>query len=174
MKKLTRAVILSLCLVLALSAAVVSAGASSEVPYQTYTYDKWGNATPAPNGYIPSRSIGGAQLGCGNFSSAADMFYSKALNKVFITDSGNNRIVVLSDNMELLQVLDSLTDENGELVEIGSVAFGENDGVISGKVKALTGRHAIYLRAEAGYEGWFADSMKGRELFQLEKFVFVK
>lgn len=67
-----------------------------------------------------------------------------------------------------------LTDENGELVEIGSVAFGENDGVISGKVKALTSRHAIYLRAEAGYEGWFADSMKGRELFQLEKFVFVK
>lgn len=157
MEKLTRAVILSLCLVLALSAAVVSAGASSEVPYQTYTYDKWGNATPAPNGYIPSRSIGGAQLGCGNFSSAADMFYSKALNKVFITDSGNNRIVVLSDNMELLQVLDSLTDENGE-----TYTFNNPQGVF------VLDNGTVYV-CDTGNQDIVLCDLEGRLLSKLPK-----
>lgn len=58
--------------------------------------------------------------------------------------------------------------------EIGCVSFGENDSVLSAKVKALTGRHAIFFRVEDGYEGWFADSMKGRHLLELEEFVFVK
>lgn len=62
--------------------------------------------------------------------------------------------------------------EDGE--EIGSVAFGTDDAVLSAKVKSLTGRHSIYLIAEDEYEGWAADSMKGRQLFTLEEFVFIK
>ena len=73
MKQSAKILILALCLVLLVSASAMPAAASSEVPYQTYTYDKWGNATPAPNGYLPTRSIGGAQLGCGNFSSASEI-----------------------------------------------------------------------------------------------------
>ncbi|MBQ8171575.1 MAG: family 43 glycosylhydrolase [Oscillospiraceae bacterium] len=65
-----------------------------------------------------------------------------------------------------------LDSEDGE--EIGAVPFGEGDGIIGGKVKAVTGRHALYFVAEAGYEGWFADSMKGRQLFALKEFVFMK
>ncbi len=62
--------------------------------------------------------------------------------------------------------------EDGQ--EIGFVEFGEDDSVLCAKVTALNGRHAIYLVAEDGYVGWFADSMKGRQLFALEQFVFVK
>lgn len=62
--------------------------------------------------------------------------------------------------------------ENGE--ELGVVEFAEDDAVLSAKVKALTGKHSIFLIAEDSYEGWFADSMKGRQLFSLEQFVFVK
>lgn len=114
MKKFTRIATLVLCVLMTLSVAAFSASASSEVPYQTYTYDKWNNATPAPNGYIPERSFGGAQIGCGNFNDAADMFYSRELKQVFITDSGNNRIVVLDESMALVAVIDHLTDANGE------------------------------------------------------------
>ena len=67
-----RMLTLLVCLALLLAAAPVRT-AAAEVPYQTYTYDKWGVATPAPNGYIPTRSIGGAQLGCGDFSGAMDL-----------------------------------------------------------------------------------------------------
>lgn len=65
-----------------------------------------------------------------------------------------------------------LDSENGE--EIGSVEFGEDSGVIGGRIRAVTGRHAVYLIAEDGYEGWFAENMKGRQLFELQEFVFIK
>ena len=93
MKKLT---VLLLVLMLVLGIFPVTASASSEVPYQTYTFDKWGNTTPSPNGYLPSRSIGGAQLGCGNFSDAMDLFYSPERQELYVVDSGNARIIVLT------------------------------------------------------------------------------
>lgn len=65
-----------------------------------------------------------------------------------------------------------LDSEDGE--EIGTVDFTEDSGVIGGRVKAVTGRHALYFVAESGYEGWFADNMKGRQLLQLDSFVFLK
>ena len=49
-----------------------------------------------------------------------------------------------------------------------------DSGVIGGRIKSASGRHAVYIVAEAGYEGWFADSMKGRQLLMLDSFVFMK
>lgn len=65
-----------------------------------------------------------------------------------------------------------LDDENGE--ELGTVDFGEDSGVIGAKVKAVTGRHALYFVAESGYEGWFAKEMQNRQLLMLDGFVFMK
>lgn len=65
-----------------------------------------------------------------------------------------------------------LDGENGE--ELGTVEFSEDGGVIGGRIKAASGRHSVFLVAESGYEGWFADSMKGRQLFMLDSFVFMK
>ena len=65
-----------------------------------------------------------------------------------------------------------LDGENGE--ELGTVDFGEDGGVIGGRIKAASGRHSVFLIAESGYEGWFADSMKGRQLFMLDSFIFMK
>ncbi len=65
-----------------------------------------------------------------------------------------------------------LDGENGE--ELGTVEFSEDSGVIGGRIKAASGRHSVFLVAESVYEGWFADSMKGRQLFMLDSFVFMK
>jgi len=65
-----------------------------------------------------------------------------------------------------------LDNENGE--ELGAIEFGEGSGVIGGKIKAATGRHAVFLKAESGYSGWYADSMKGRPLLMLDELVFMK
>lgn len=62
--------------------------------------------------------------------------------------------------------------EDGE--EIGCMEIGPGDGISTGRVKAVTGRHAIYFVAEAVYTGWAAASFHGRHLMELERFVFMK
>lgn len=88
------------------SAAV---GSNSEVPYQTFTYDKWGNATPAPNGYLPEKSIFGTDIGTGDFFEPQDLFYCKARQEIYIADSGNMRIVVTDENFGLIKVISELS-----------------------------------------------------------------
>ena len=65
-----------------------------------------------------------------------------------------------------------LDSEDGE--EHGTVDFAEDSGTAGARIKAATGRHAVFLVAESGYEGWFAGEMKGRQLFMLDGFVIMK
>ena len=53
-----RMLTLLVCLALLLAAAPVKT-AAAEVPYQTYTYDKWGVATPAPTDISPPGALAG-------------------------------------------------------------------------------------------------------------------
>ncbi|MBO6140728.1 MAG: family 43 glycosylhydrolase [Ruminococcus sp.] len=62
--------------------------------------------------------------------------------------------------------------ENGEV--IGSVNVGLSDGVYKGKVKAITGRHAIYFRPTHGVEGWTEPYFDIKPLFELLEFTFMK
>ena len=91
-------------------AAYASASESigHEVPYQTYTYDKWGNATPAPNGYLPDKTIRGTTMGIGDFADPQDMFYCEARHEIYIVDTGNKRIAVTDEEFSLLRVIDEL------------------------------------------------------------------
>ena len=52
--------------------------------------------------------------------------------------------------------------------------IGHDDEVITTVVEAVTGRHALYFTIETDYTGWMADYFKGRSLFELESFVFMK
>ncbi len=97
---------------------------AAEVPYQTYTYDKWGNTTPAPNGYLPTRSIGGAELGCGDFKDASDLFYCEARGELYIVDSGNARIVILDKELKVLDEWTAL-----ELAGGGEYTFSNPQGI---------------------------------------------
>ena len=65
-----------------------------------------------------------------------------------------------------------LDSEDGE--ELGTVDFAEDSGTAGARIKAATGRHAVFLVAESGYEGGFAGEMKGRQLFMLDGFVIMK
>lgn len=108
-----RLIPLLLIILMVLGPVAVSAS-DDQAPYETYTLDKWGNATPAPHGYLPSRSLGGEMLGCGSFNNASDMFYSEALGRIFICDSGNARIVILDEELQLVRVLSEFTQPGGE------------------------------------------------------------
>lgn len=65
-----------------------------------------------------------------------------------------------------------LDNEDGP--EIGVCEIGMDSGVVSCITKAVTGRHALYLKITTGYSGWTGDFFKGRNLFELKSFVFTK
>jgi hypothetical protein len=90
--------------------------------------------------------------------------YSNTTMKFCVTVRGNGckaKIRILLDDYE-----------NGE--EIGSCEIGTDDGVYSTVVKNVTDRHAVYFVIEDCFGGWFVDMFKGRHLFEMESFVFMK
>ena len=62
--------------------------------------------------------------------------------------------------------------ENGE--ELGVCKIGLDDGIYKACIKAITGRHAIYFIADDNYTDWTAEMFKGKRLFELKEFVFMK
>ncbi len=71
-------------------------------------------------------------------------------------------------------ILHILADgENGE--EIGQLRIGRNGGAITGRVKALTGRHSIFFKVSTEYpHDWSGESFRHRCLFEMISFVFMK
>lgn len=65
-----------------------------------------------------------------------------------------------------------LDSEDGE--EIGCVHVGLDSGVVQTIIKAVTGRHAVFLKVTTNYNGWQGEWFKGRQLFELKQFVFMK
>lgn len=69
--------------------------------------------------------------------------------------------------------IDGDGDDGGE--EIGSVRIGRDGGVVAAKVKAVTGRHSVFFKAETEYpDDWTGDPFRCRNLFELVEFVFSK
>ncbi len=64
--------------------------------------------------------------------------------------------------------------DSDESEPAGEAEFDENGGIVSAALPAIKGRHAVYLKAQAAYEGWAADMFRGRQLFEAEEFVFVR
>jgi DNA-binding beta-propeller fold protein YncE len=90
------------------ASSLAAEGGNLEVPYQTYTYDKWGNATPAPNGYLPVKSISGTDLGIGDLLEPQDLFYCKARQEIYIVDTGNMRIIVTDETLNYKKTISEL------------------------------------------------------------------
>src|SRR5690606_25199125 len=76
------------------------------VPYTSYTYDYWGQPAPAPHAYLPSTVIRGWDLGVGPLRNPNDLHVSDAGN-IYIADTGNNRVIVLDPEWNLIRVVDS-------------------------------------------------------------------
>ncbi|MDK2992629.1 MAG: hypothetical protein PWP48_1862 [Clostridiales bacterium] len=96
MKKMCALLIAIICL-----SIVFPAFASAAPPYESYTYDYWGNILYAPYAYLPDRVIDGSSLGIGDFNTPGDLFVGKD-GKIYIADSGNNRIIVVDSKWNVL------------------------------------------------------------------------
>lgn len=86
--------------------------ASAAPAYESYTYDYWGNVVYAPHAYLPENIIDGSTLGIGDLNTPSDLFVSRD-GRVYIADSGNNRIIVTDKNWNVLAEIKSF-ENNGK------------------------------------------------------------
>ena len=101
--KLCKALLLACILVVAAFAPAYA------VPYETYTYDYWNNPVPSPHAYVPIRVVDGQMLGIGGFKTPQDIY---AINDhIYVVDSGNNRIVHLTRDWEVVRIVDGFDNE---------------------------------------------------------------
>lgn len=85
---------------------------ASDMPYNSYTYDEWGNPIESPSGYEPVAFIDGIRLQSGLLRSPTDLSAGPD-GELYILDAGNGRIVVANQTLDDSWVIDSFT-YNGE------------------------------------------------------------
>ncbi|OME86592.1 gluconolactonase [Paenibacillus sp. FSL A5-0031] len=96
-----------------ITAAPLPASAAS-TPYESYNYNYWEEAVPAPAAYVPKLSISGADIGIGDFLEPKDMVVS-ASGLIYIVDSGNGRIVILDDQWKVKNIINEY-EKDGEKI----------------------------------------------------------
>ena len=103
----------SLAAVILAASPCMSAGAK-ELPYDTYTYDYRENVMLTPAPYVPNGRITGQTAGTTDFREPQDLCVAPD-GLVYVADTGNNRIVVLSRDMkETVRVIDSFKRDGAD------------------------------------------------------------
>lgn len=89
-------------------------GISLAAPYDSYTYDFWGKATPAPQAYLPVRVVSGDDLGIGSFRDLRDIFIDSS-GDIYLLDSKNGRLVIVDSRWTVQRIIDQF--DNGDVIE---------------------------------------------------------
>lgn len=80
------------------------------VPYASYTFDYWDNAVEGPIAYLPKRVITARELGLDSLRQPRDIVVDEKNNHIYIADTGNNRIVQLDLDWNVLRIIDGFTN----------------------------------------------------------------
>ncbi|MFD0960554.1 YIP1 family protein [Paenibacillus chungangensis] len=99
-------------LLLTLCGIVGFAAPGHALPDYSYNYSYWGDAEPAPYPYRAEKHVYGTELGIGHFNTPQDVFVATD-RRIYIADSGNNRIVCLDEYGNLIRTIDGFL-HNGE------------------------------------------------------------
>ncbi|MCM3782795.1 gluconolactonase [Neobacillus mesonae] len=82
-------------------------------PYESYTYNYYEEAVPAPDAFLPDKSVSGLDLGIGNFVTPQDLVISSE-GKIYIADTGNQRIIVLTRDWKVERIITSFMKDGTE------------------------------------------------------------
>ena len=106
-----------MAVVVAVTGVPMEAFATS-LPYDTYNYNYWEDIVFTPAAYTPTKTISGTGLtyngeAIGAFNNPQDLCKSPS-GDVYVADTNNHRIVVLSQDMTEVKNIISTFDNNGE------------------------------------------------------------
>ncbi len=109
MKKFINLLVIGLMLLMILPSAVGAAA-----PYKTYTYSPEGDLLNSPNAYVPDMNVDSDYIGLGElpFDGARDLFVGPD-EKVYIADTANNRILVLTRYYKLDYIIETFVNDWG-------------------------------------------------------------
>lgn len=109
MKRLKKWIVYPIVLMILLSMPL-SVGAVNNIPYSTYIYNYDGEPVQSPHAYVPNRVIKGSELGISPMSSPEDLCLDSDGN-IYVADTGNGRVVVISRDLSQVRTLSSFTFE---------------------------------------------------------------
>ncbi len=99
---------------------------SNASPYRSYNYDFWGKASSAPEPYVVDKIID-----LNTYVSDLRDLYISGDGTIWVADSGRNRIVVVNQDGEVLDIIDSFVSENGqEKISSPESVFVNDEGII--------------------------------------------
>ena len=103
LRKMTLALILAAVLLTALPARVMA-----DTPFQGFRYNFWGQLTPSPAAYVPIMAVRAQDIcpSLGEFINPRH-FRVDRYDNIYVSDTGNNRIVVFDLELNLVNVIDS-------------------------------------------------------------------
>ena len=104
-------------------ATMMSTVALAETPYNNYTYTEWSTSVPSPEAYVPENTFTGSQLGTTNFKEPSDFCFGPD-GKMYVLDSGNNRVVIFDDKMNFVKEYTHFIDPKLEGSQMGAVVEG--------------------------------------------------
>lgn len=87
-------------------------GTAAALPYDNYTYDREGKSCAEPDAYAPTQAITGASAGTQDFKTPQDLFVAPD-GRIYVADTGNDRIVVLGGDYTCERVIDSFVNGAG-------------------------------------------------------------
>lgn len=108
----------------------LTVSATTDAPYQGYYYDQWGDARPAPNGYLPSKSVDAAKIGVPNFGTVNDLA-SDTSGRFYLLDSDKSTIYQMDSELNHIKTITA--NKDGEKMDFsGSNGFtvSQNGGVL--------------------------------------------
>lgn len=113
LKSMTKGKTLLLFAIGCLLVATLGGGAAyAEGEGASYNYSFWGRTVTSPAAYQATDLYNGSDLGTGPFKEPSDLHVG-ADNRIYVLDSGNNRIVVLDEQFKTVNVIDSF-ERNGQ------------------------------------------------------------
>jgi sugar lactone lactonase YvrE len=87
--------------------------AYAKAPYPGYNYDDRLETIPSLQGYEPEKMLTGRDFGMDDLKSPMDMMFDKE-GKLYIADTGNNRIVILNKDFKVDRIIREFDNEGSE------------------------------------------------------------
>lgn len=104
---------------------------SAQSNFNSYTYDEWDTSVAAPASYQPVCAKNGLEIGAGALNTPQDFFMDQD-GHLYVADTGNNRILILDDELNLQEIMETVR-MNGEEIPLTDI-----EGMY------VTGDHILY------------------------------